>query len=212
MATFLLVYIRTHILTLFSFSDGFRRITEGRDKAGYFHEYFLKGRKGLCKKIQRKKVPKVASIPVTRGPMTFPGGGGLMHNNMGNQNTLLPLSDAASLYQLQMFAAAAAQSGGYGAPVIGGGLGVGQGHRVGGNFGDIDRFSTMLGNTVGLGGARNASIGLSNNTALLLDQKQLLDQLLLQQQIQLLQQTPNFATPRPRPPPRGDDGEMPPSA
>lgn len=36
---------------------GFRRITEGRDKGGYFHEFFLKGRKGLCKKIKRKKTP-----------------------------------------------------------------------------------------------------------------------------------------------------------
>lgn len=40
--------------------DGFRRITEGRDKGGYFHEFFLQGRKGLVKKVKRKKpsVPK----------------------------------------------------------------------------------------------------------------------------------------------------------
>ena len=34
---------------------GFRRITEGVDKGGYFHENFLKGRKSLCGKIKRKK-------------------------------------------------------------------------------------------------------------------------------------------------------------
>jgi hypothetical protein len=135
-------------------------------------------------------------------------GDGLIHDNMGSQNTLLPLSDAASLYQLQMLAAA--QSGGYGARGIGGGFGGGPGNRVGGNFGENDMLSSILGDTAGLGGARSASIGLNNNAAFLQDQKQLLDQLLLQQQIQLLQQTPNFAAPRPRPP-HGNDGEMPPS-
>lgn len=41
----------------------FRRITEGRDKGGYFHEYFLRGRKRLCKKIRRqKRVPKKAKV------------------------------------------------------------------------------------------------------------------------------------------------------
>jgi hypothetical protein len=34
---------------------GFRRITEGQDKGGYFHDSFLKGRKSLIKKIKRKK-------------------------------------------------------------------------------------------------------------------------------------------------------------
>eukprot|EP00523_Entomoneis_sp_CCMP467_P001618 CAMPEP_0168752170 /NCGR_PEP_ID=MMETSP0724-20121128/18244_1 /TAXON_ID=265536 /ORGANISM="Amphiprora sp., Strain CCMP467" /LENGTH=477 /DNA_ID=CAMNT_0008800403 /DNA_START=215 /DNA_END=1650 /DNA_ORIENTATION=+ len=34
---------------------GFRRVTEGRDKGSYYHKYFLKGRRGLCKKIKRKK-------------------------------------------------------------------------------------------------------------------------------------------------------------
>ena len=158
--------------------------------------------------MQRKKLPKVATIPVNRGAMMLPVDD-LMHDNMGSQNTLLPLSDAASLYQLQMLAAA--QSGGYGVSGIGGGFGGGPGNRVAGNFGENEMFSSMLGNTAGLGSARSASIGLSNNAALLQDQKQLLDQLLLQQQIQLLQQTPNFAAPRPRPP-RGNDGEMPPSA
>ena len=34
---------------------GFRRITEGRDKGSYFHDFFLKGKRKLCKKIKRKK-------------------------------------------------------------------------------------------------------------------------------------------------------------
>mmetsp|Transcript_24773 Transcript_24773/g.51511 ORF Transcript_24773/g.51511 Transcript_24773/m.51511 type:complete len:486 (-) Transcript_24773:254-1711(-) len=34
---------------------GFRRVTEGRDKGSYFHKYFIKGRRGLCKRIKRKK-------------------------------------------------------------------------------------------------------------------------------------------------------------
>jgi hypothetical protein len=34
---------------------GFRRITEGQDKGGYFHDSFLEGRKSLIKKIKRKK-------------------------------------------------------------------------------------------------------------------------------------------------------------
>ena len=34
---------------------GFRRITEGPEKGGYFHDLFLKGEKKLCKKIKRKR-------------------------------------------------------------------------------------------------------------------------------------------------------------
>jgi hypothetical protein len=34
---------------------GFRRITDGREKGGYFHESFVKGKKMQCKKIKRKK-------------------------------------------------------------------------------------------------------------------------------------------------------------
>jgi hypothetical protein len=33
----------------------FKRITEGKDRGGYYHEYFLQGRKGLLTKIKRKK-------------------------------------------------------------------------------------------------------------------------------------------------------------
>ena len=34
---------------------GFRRITEGRDKGGYFHPNFILGKRYLCKGIKRKK-------------------------------------------------------------------------------------------------------------------------------------------------------------
>jgi hypothetical protein len=34
---------------------GFRRITEGRDKGGYYHENFVKGKKSWCSRIKRKK-------------------------------------------------------------------------------------------------------------------------------------------------------------
>jgi hypothetical protein len=34
---------------------GFRRITDGRDKGGYYHQHFLRGRKNQVKKIHRKK-------------------------------------------------------------------------------------------------------------------------------------------------------------
>jgi len=34
---------------------GFRRISEGKDKGGYAHEDFIKGRRSLCKRIKRKK-------------------------------------------------------------------------------------------------------------------------------------------------------------
>jgi hypothetical protein len=34
---------------------GFRRITDGRDKGGYFHDFFLKGQRKLCNNIKRKK-------------------------------------------------------------------------------------------------------------------------------------------------------------
>ena len=33
----------------------FRRITEGRDKGGYFHPQFVQGKRHLCKLIKRKK-------------------------------------------------------------------------------------------------------------------------------------------------------------
>ncbi|CAB9528350.1 stress transcription factor B-2b [Seminavis robusta] len=44
---------------------GFRRITEGRDKGGYFHKDFLKGKRHMCKKIKRKKVHVNKAPPPT---------------------------------------------------------------------------------------------------------------------------------------------------
>mmetsp|Transcript_29218 Transcript_29218/g.41360 ORF Transcript_29218/g.41360 Transcript_29218/m.41360 type:complete len:563 (+) Transcript_29218:127-1815(+) len=61
---------------------GFRRITEGRDKGGYFHEFFLKGRKALCKKIQRKKT----NAPPAKLQDVRPNA----------------IQDAANLFQMQM--------------------------------------------------------------------------------------------------------------
>jgi hypothetical protein len=46
---------------------GFRRVTEGRDKGSYFHKYFVKGRRGLCKKIKRKKAS-------AKSPQAYDGG------------------------------------------------------------------------------------------------------------------------------------------
>lgn len=34
---------------------GFRRITEGREKGAYSHDYFLKGKRALCRKVKRQK-------------------------------------------------------------------------------------------------------------------------------------------------------------
>ncbi|CAB9498619.1 stress transcription factor A [Seminavis robusta] len=40
---------------------GFRRITEGRDKGGYFHAKFILGKRHLCKQIKRKKTDNKAA-------------------------------------------------------------------------------------------------------------------------------------------------------
>lgn len=34
---------------------GFRRITEGREKGAYSHDFFLKGKRALCRKVKRQK-------------------------------------------------------------------------------------------------------------------------------------------------------------
>ena len=34
---------------------GFRRITRGKDSGAYYHEFFLRGRFDLCKKMIRQK-------------------------------------------------------------------------------------------------------------------------------------------------------------
>ena len=40
----------------------FRRITEGRDKGGYFHPQFIHGKRHLCKQIKRKKTDSKPSV------------------------------------------------------------------------------------------------------------------------------------------------------
>lgn len=35
---------------------GFRRITHGRDKGAYYHEYFLRGQRSLCQGMTRQKI------------------------------------------------------------------------------------------------------------------------------------------------------------
>lgn len=51
-----------------SIADGFKRITNGKDKGGYYHEFFLRGRKGLLKKIKRKKpaTPKATAADLAQ--------------------------------------------------------------------------------------------------------------------------------------------------
>ena len=57
----------------------FRRITEGRDKGGYFHPQFIHGKRHLCKQIKRKKTEskpaasKAKSLVVTGAGETKEG-------------------------------------------------------------------------------------------------------------------------------------------
>ncbi len=62
---------------------GFRRITEGKNRGGYFHELFMKGRKGLCTKIRRKKAIVKVSPVVVCAPVT-------MRNDFSLNDTLNP--------------------------------------------------------------------------------------------------------------------------
>lgn len=202
-------------LHLFSLlSDGFRRITEGRDKGGYFHEFFLKGRKGLCKKIKRKKVPKMPehNLSARVGGTLFNGNPlNLVGSSMGAPNMMPNLVDTANLYQLQMLAAA--QGNGFGGlsgfPGLGAGLGaagvLGSGIGRIGSLGDSNSLSTILGNSAAA--IRNPSM---TNPASLLDQKQLLAQ--LQQQLQQQQQSQGISSTAPRGAYGAPGGMMPPTA
>lgn len=49
---------------------GFRRISQGPDNGGYYHELFLKGRPGLCVNMKRTKVK--GSLKLKRDPDTEP--------------------------------------------------------------------------------------------------------------------------------------------
>ncbi|CAB9526850.1 Heat stress transcription factor [Seminavis robusta] len=50
---------------------GFQRLTRGRDKNGYYHEYFLRGKPALSHKIQRTKV-KGTGVRARSNPATEP--------------------------------------------------------------------------------------------------------------------------------------------
>jgi hypothetical protein len=50
---------------------GFQRLTRGRDKNGYYHEYFLRGKPALSHKIQRTKV-KGTGVRARSNPTTEP--------------------------------------------------------------------------------------------------------------------------------------------
>lgn len=50
---------------------GFQRLTRGRDKNGYYHEYFLRGKPALSHKIQRTKV-KGTGVRARSSPATEP--------------------------------------------------------------------------------------------------------------------------------------------
>lgn len=41
---------------------GFRRISQGPDNGGYYHELFLKGRSGLCVNMKRTKVKGASKL------------------------------------------------------------------------------------------------------------------------------------------------------
>jgi hypothetical protein len=90
---------------------------------GYFHEVFLKGRKGLCKRIKRKKT-STAKAAANKGVISseagFPGMGAGLFGGFGRQ--VAPgLQDAANLYQVQMLQAAGGFNGpgGFGAAGLG---------------------------------------------------------------------------------------------
>ena len=67
---------------------GFRRITEGRDKGSYFHDYFLKGKPKLCKKIKRKKT-NIKPPPDMFGGLGLPQVGGANISPYGSHQELL---------------------------------------------------------------------------------------------------------------------------
>uniref|UniRef100_A0A7S2HD95 HSF-type DNA-binding domain-containing protein n=1 Tax=Helicotheca tamesis TaxID=374047 RepID=A0A7S2HD95_9STRA len=50
---------------------GFNRLTAGRDKGGYYHEYFLRGKAFLCSRINRMKV-KGTGVRMASSPETEP--------------------------------------------------------------------------------------------------------------------------------------------
>lgn len=128
----------------------FRRITEGREKGAYAHDFFLKGKRVLCRKVKRQKtrVKTIQSAP-NFGAMAprqsfvdmigaqgapFPGmlGGGVANNNSTSFNSLMSaqaasgIGDRASLLR-GLAAAGAGNMGQSMAALVGaGGADVGQ--------------------------------------------------------------------------------------
>jgi len=190
---------------------GFRRITDGRDKGGYFHEFFLKGRKGLCKKIKRKKLSKAL---ITETTPSMDQRGSIFPTNRftqfstGNNNSMTNYTDAANLFQLQLLAAA--QSGGLGgttgnagfagATSMGGFSGLGS---FGGNMGDTGRFAAQqLFTNAGFGGGAHSTMaGIQSlpNFASLLQEKQFMEHKQLLAHLQQLEQLQKISSP-PLPP------------
>ena len=50
---------------------GFCRLTSGRDRGGYYHELFLRGRPFLCKRMMRTRI-KGTGIKAASSPQTEP--------------------------------------------------------------------------------------------------------------------------------------------
>lgn len=80
---------------------GFRRITEGQDKGGYFHDSFLKGRKSLIKQIKRKKTsvrapPNFFAQSLASGGQPSASREMLATGGYNSQNSLLGASAASN--------------------------------------------------------------------------------------------------------------------
>ena len=64
---------------------GFSRLTSGRDKGGYFHELFLKGKSFLCHRMQRLKI-KGTGVRKASSPETEPQFYAMSYVNSGNSS------------------------------------------------------------------------------------------------------------------------------
>ena len=72
---------------------GFRRIADGPDKGAYYHKYFIRGRRKLCKKIKRKKNhPKPPPVFMNQQGGQSLRGSFLMQANGGSQGSALGAS------------------------------------------------------------------------------------------------------------------------
>ena len=64
---------------------GFSRLTSGRDKGGYFHELFLKGKSFLCHRMQRLKI-KGTGVRKAASPETEPQFYAMSYVKAGNSS------------------------------------------------------------------------------------------------------------------------------